>query len=189
MDNPSEPGNSDIRRFLLVVRCQAGDQKAFEQLYELFGDKTLRYLKGLLEGETARDIQQEVWLTVYRQISELMNPRGFRTWLYRITHRQAIDQLRTSRRRLTLKENIAAKKDERTSTFDIDELFKAEDEEDLKSTLDQLPAPHREVIVLKYWEGMSYEEIGLIIGCPVGTVRSRLYYAKQKIEEILHHET
>lgn len=172
-----------------MVRCQAGDQQAFEQLYELFGDKTLRHLKGLLEDETARDIQQEVWFTVYRQISELMNPRGFRTWLYRITRRQAIDQLRTSRRQLRLRKNVAAKKGKRTSTFDIDELFEAGDKEDLNSIIDQLPAPHREVIVLRYWEGMSYEEIGLIIGCPVGTVRSRLYYAKQKIEEILNNET
>lgn len=189
MNDSFETENSNIRRFLLVVRCQAGDQKAFKQLYELFGEKTLRYLSGLLEDETARDIQQEVWLTVYQQVSELMNPKGFRTWLYRITHRLAIDQLRTHRRQMTLRENVAAKKCERTSSFDIDELFKAGAAEDLSSTIDQLPAPHREVIMLKYWEGMSYEEIGLIIGCPVGTVRSRLYYAKQKIEEILNDET
>ena len=75
---------ASVQEYLLVLRCQAGDEKAFAGLLHRFGPRTLRYLEGLLDPETAQDVHQDVWLTVYRRISDLSNPGGFRTWLFRI---------------------------------------------------------------------------------------------------------
>lgn len=186
-DKPS-PHKTDIELYLLVLRCQAGDENAFHRLYELFSDKTLRYLKGLLNETTAWDIQQDVWLSVYLKVSELMNPKGFKTWLYRITHNKAIDYLRWEKRRLDLEEDTSAEFGDRNYAGSPDEIFEVDDTKEFKAVLKKLPTNHREVILLKYWEGMSYEEIALVVGCPVGTDRSRMYYAKQKIKEFLDYK-
>ncbi|MEX0648521.1 MAG: sigma-70 family RNA polymerase sigma factor [Balneolaceae bacterium] len=185
MKDKSSPQKTDIELYLLVLRCQAGDENAFQRLHKLFSDKTLRYLKGLLNKTAAWDIQQEVWLSVYLKISELMNPKGFRTWLYRLTHNKAIDYLRWKKKRLDLKEDLSAEFGDSNFEWFPDEIFEVDDTEKFKAVLKKLSANHREVILLKYWEGMSYEEIALIVGCPVGTVRSQMYYAKQKIKELL----
>jgi RNA polymerase sigma factor (sigma-70 family) len=88
-----------MRLHLLVLRCQAGDHQAFADLHREFSARTLRYLKGLMDEATAEDVQQDVWLTVFRKAAELTNPGGFRTWLYRVTRHRAIDVLRRERRR------------------------------------------------------------------------------------------
>src|SRR3954462_3018134 len=89
--------NDALRLHLLVLRCQAGDEAAFAKLFGEFGDRTLRYLRGLL-GDAADDVQQEVWLVVYLGLSGLTNPRAFRTWLFQTTRHRAIDHLRKAKR-------------------------------------------------------------------------------------------
>ncbi|MEP6574093.1 MAG: sigma factor, partial [Gemmatimonadota bacterium] len=93
------PGDNteDLRLYLLVLRCQAGDEQAFARLFAWFGPRTLVLLRGMVNDE-AEDVQQEVWLSVYRQLSTLSNPRAFRTWLFRTTRHRAIDCLRRQRR-------------------------------------------------------------------------------------------
>ena len=87
-----------LREHLLVLRCQVGDEAAFSGLYDRFGNRTLRYLDGLVGPDAAADVQQEVWLAAFRGISRVTNPGGFRTWLYQITRHQAIDFLRKRKR-------------------------------------------------------------------------------------------
>jgi len=77
-----------LRQYLLVLRCQAGDEQAFAALYNEFNPRTLRYLRGLLDTQGAQDVHQEVWLTVFQKIATLANPRGFRTWLYQVTRQR-----------------------------------------------------------------------------------------------------
>ena len=86
---------------------QAGDEEAFADLFNRFGPWSLRYLEGLLDSEAAQDAHQEVWLTVYRRISDLANPGGFRTWLFRTTRHRAIDFLRGERRESVLFDLVA----------------------------------------------------------------------------------
>ena len=92
---------------LLVVRCQAGDERAFAALLDAFGDKTLRYLRGML-GDDADDAQQEVWLAVFKGIRGLTDPGAFRTWLFRATRHRAIDVLRRRKRERELIDDTPA---------------------------------------------------------------------------------
>lgn len=166
---------------LLVLRCQAGDERAFERLLEQFGDRTLRYLRGLV-GDAAEDVQQEVWLAVYRGVRTLAAPHAFRTWLFRTTRNRALDFLRRQKREWELLDDA-----------DVDAIGNAAaapspDTEMADAALDSLDAlapAHREVLLLRYRDDMSYEQIALVIGCSVGTVRSRLHYAKQRLHDAI----
>ncbi len=97
----------EMRLHLLVLRCQAGDEPAFGQLLDWFGERTMTYLEGLVGKDDAEDVHQEVWLAVYRGIRTLHNPRAFRTWLFRATRHHAIDFLRRYKREQRLLELAA----------------------------------------------------------------------------------
>lgn len=173
-----------LREYLLVMRCQVGDERAFSDLFDRFALRTLRYLRGLLGVDLAADAQQEVWLTVFRGIGRLTNPGAFRTWLYQVTRHRAIDFLRREKRESEL-----------LATMDDMEEGPSEDPPELphwpvehrsvEAGLAELSAAHREVLLLRYWEEMSYAEIALISGCSVGTVRSRLHHAKRRLRNAL----
>ena len=177
-DSPSD-GRNALRLHLLVLRCQAGDERAFARLMDRYAHRTLRYLVGLV-GDGAEDVNQEVWLTVYRRIASLTDPRRFRTWLYRTTRHRAIDHLRTQRRERELfddaetAENLPATDDALDPAFDVPVL---------DVLLRDLAPIHREVLLLRYRDELSYAEIALVAGCSVGTVRSRLHYATHRLRE------
>jgi len=175
-DSPSD-GRDALRLHLLVLRCQAGDERAFARLMDHFADKTLRYLGGLI-GDGAEDVNQEVWLTVYRRIATLTDPRRFRTWLYRTTRHRAIDHLRTQRRERDLFEDADAVDNLPAADVALDPASEVPALEDL---LHDLAPIHREVLLLRYRDELSYAEIALVAGCSVGTVRSRLHYATRQL--------
>lgn len=175
---------ASVREYLLVLRCQAGDETAFSDLLHRYAPGTLRYLEGLLDPDAAQDVHQEVWLTVYRRISDLANPGGFRTWLFRITRHRAIDFLRRERRESELLETVARETPEISeepagpSTPGVaDPAFKA--------AMARLSPAQRDVLQLRFWEKMPYQEIALILGCPLGTVRSRIHHAKKSLRQAL----
>ena len=89
---------------LLVLRCQSGDESAFARLFEWFGARTLADLQRLV-GDDGEDVQQDVWLNVYRNLRTLHNPRAFRTWLFQTTRRRAIDFLRGRKREQELRDD------------------------------------------------------------------------------------
>ena len=165
---------------LLVLRCQTGDERAFERLLEQFGGRTFRYLRGLV-GDAAEDVQQEVWIAVYRGIGTLAAPHAFRTWLFRTTRNRALDFLRRHRREAELIDdvNVELVGDVSVPAENTDLADAALD------SIDQLAPAHREVLLLRYRDDMSYEQMALVIGCSVGTVRSRLHYAKQRLHQAI----
>lgn len=180
MNESRAPHTTDLSFSLLVLRAQAGDEEAFARLFREFGPRTLRYLRGLV-GDDAEDVQQEVWLGVYRQLAGLADARAFRTWLYRLTRHRAIDQLRRQRRAdefFVENENAESVADPVVSTE------KDEDPGALDALLDQLPPLQREAVRLRFRDELSYAEIAVIAGCSVGTVRSRLFYARQRLASI-----
>ncbi len=183
MTDQSSAELENVRLHLLVLRCQAGDEQAFARLFERFGRRTLAHLRTLL-GDAAEDVQQEVWLAVYRGIRTLGNPGAFRTWLFRTTRHRAIDFLRSRKRERELIEEAsvvsveANEPDEGTS-------FTALDETVLNAALAKISPPHREVLLLRYQDELSYAEIALVLGCPIGTVRTRLHHAKRRLQELL----
>jgi RNA polymerase sigma-70 factor (ECF subfamily) len=181
MSDETPARDADLRVHLLVLRCQTGDERAFAQLLETFGPRTLAHLRGLL-GDDADDVQQEVWLTVYRSLRTLANPRAFRTWLFRTTRHRAIDFLRARRRDRELVEEAATSIDD---SVQPEEPFTNLDDTDAAAALATLPPAHREVLVLRYQEDLSYSDIASVVGCSIGTVRSRLHHAKRQLKEKL----
>jgi len=165
---------------LLVLRCQTGDEDAYRELVGRFGPR-LRYFVRKLVGQADRadDLVQEVWIDVLRQLPRLKDVGAFTTWLYRIAHGKAMLDGRRNGRAPKMTSDVESIADE------SEETFSAEDAARIHAALDELEPVHREVLVLRFLEQMSYDEIGEIVDCPLGTVRSRLHYAKTALQRIL----
>lgn len=176
----------DLALRFLVLRCQAGDEAAFAKLMATFEARTLGYLRGIV-GDDADDVQQEVWLAVYRHLRSLADPGAFRTWLFRTSRHRAIDFLRKRKREHELIEDVPLES-VAASTADNggdDDQSLVIDEAALTSALMAMPPPQREVMVLRYRDGLSYQEIANVVGRPIGTVRTRLHHAKKRLQESL----
>jgi RNA polymerase sigma-70 factor (ECF subfamily) len=167
---------------LLVLRAQAGDEKAFAALYDLFATRTLAYLAALI-GEGAEDAHQELWIGVYRSISSVHNPSAFRTWLFRATRHRAVDYLRSRRRE---RELFTTDEDAWEIAGPSDDA--RPDAEAIDLAIRSLPPPQREVLLLRYRDDMSYADIALIVGIPIGTVRTRLHHARRRLHDLLHED-
>jgi RNA polymerase sigma-70 factor (ECF subfamily) len=166
---------------VLVLRFQAGDEAAFAELVERYQPRLRYYLRKMLrDGHGAEDALQDVWLAVFRAVPRLADPGAFRAWLYRIARDRASCELRKRRPSCHPLGEV-----DRTGKIVEETHFTAEDVERVHAALDGLDAGHREVLVLRYVEGMSYEEIARVVGCQVGTVRSRLHYAKRALRGVL----
>ena len=175
---------SDIELHLLVLRCQAGDERAFVRLFDLFGPPTLRYLRGIV-GDAADDVQQEAWLAVHRGLARLARPGAFRTWLFRTVRHRAVDHLRKSKREGELLVDAPGGVPDAAAPTPEAEAEAGALSETMLEALDALSAVHREVLLLRYRDGLRYEEIALVTGCTVGTIRSRIHYAKRHLHAVL----
>ncbi len=176
-----------IYRSVLVVRCQAGDGAAFEELVALYQPR-LRYFLARMVGDdhAADDLLQEVWLDVHRGLGRLADPGAFTAWLYRVARHRALRQLRRKEPDLSSLEGVDP------ADGDEDDDFSAEDAERVHIALEHLAPEQREVLLLRFFEGMAYDDIARVIGCPIGTVRSRIHYAKRALRhamgEVPQHE-
>lgn len=165
---------------ILVLRCQAGDEAAFAELVERYQPRLRYYLRKMLgDLQGAEDALQDTWLDVFRAVPHLRDAGAWRAWLFRLARDRASRQLR--KRRLPLQPLAEIDPIERAE----EAPFTAEDAQRVHAALDELAAEHREVLVLRYVEAMSYDEIAQVVGCQVGTVRSRLHYAKHALRGVL----
>ena len=166
---------------LLVVRAQSGDDAAFAELVERYSPKLRYFLRKLLSSaDGAEDALQDVWLAVLRHLPRLDAPAALRTWLYRIARDRAFARLR---KRKLVQQPLA---EAELVDCQEDEVSLSPDEAAaVHAALDQLPAEQREVLVLRFLEDLSYEEIARVIGCQIGTVRSRLHYGKRALHKAL----
>jgi RNA polymerase sigma-70 factor, ECF subfamily len=167
---------------LAVIRCQLGDRLALEELIAHYQPKLQRFLTTMLADRTGlEDVVQEVWIDVFRDVPKLAEPRAFLAWLYRIARNRALQSLRRRRRSPVPLDAIdVAEPDE--SSIDLG----AADGEALQQAMNQLHPEHRAVVVMRYVDNLSYSEIATAAGCPVGTVKSRLYNAKRMLREFLN---
>ena len=165
---------------LLLLRCQTGDADALTELIARYSPGVKLFLAKTASADIADDLLQETWIDVYRKIGKLERPEAFTAWLYRIARDKAFQHRR--RRRPT-----SAFVDHAVEEIPADEAdpFTAEDAGRVRVALDTLPVEHREVLLLRFVESMSYEQIAEVVGRPVGTIRSRLYYAKLSLREKL----
>ena len=166
---------------LLVLRFQAGDEAAFAELVERYHFRLRYFVRKILgELDCSDDVVQDVWFDVFRQANRLRDASAFATWVYRIAHDRAC---RTLRRRGVQYVSIEEAAIVADSTSEAD--FSAEEIGRIHAGMDALPFEQREALVLRFIEEMSYEDIARVVGCPVGTVRSRIHYAKQSLRVIL----
>ncbi len=168
---------------VLVVRCQAGDEGAFAELVARYDARLRYFLRKLVGADRADDLLQDVWLDVFRHLPRLADPQAFRAWVYRIARDRAFGSLRKAQRA----EQPLGDTDVPDELPD-DNGFDEEDAARIHAALDGLPAEQREVLVLRFVEAMSYEEIARATGQPLGTVRSRLFYGKRLLRKLLHLE-
>lgn len=173
-----------LEEALWVAQAQAGDAAAFILLIQRYEGPLLYYLHRLVpQGDHARDLHQEIWLDVHRGLSSLHFPEAFRAWLYRIAHHKAARFVRIEIRQEELQQNLA---DDPASDGDSnDDGWNAEA---VHKGLAILPAHHREILTLHYLNDLSTAEVGRILDCPPGTVKSRLHHARAALRTLIQRK-
>ncbi|HUT30621.1 MAG TPA: sigma-70 family RNA polymerase sigma factor [Sedimentisphaerales bacterium] len=162
---------------VLVLRCQIGDRSALVELIERYQAPLRYFVARLIEDpEMAEDILQDTWLAVIRKIHTLRQFDTFSTWLYRIARNSVYKELRKKKHLCLLAEDVAAPGDNE------EPVFSPEDAARVHVCLERLRPEHKEVLMLRFLEQMLYEQISQVIGCKVGTVRSRIHYAKRALK-------
>lgn len=166
----------------LVLRCQGGDANAFASLFQRFNGPLKYYLLRLLDGpDEVDDVLQTVWLKVLRGIKGLNQLDAFPPWLYRIARNEAYQHLRKERRWRDVEETLPSPMEEEPE-FDETDAAKVHD------ALKTLSPTHRDVLTLRFLESLTYEEIASVVGRQMGTVRSRIYYAKKALAQALEDQ-
>lgn len=182
---PSAASPDTVKRALLVLRAQSGDESAFTALMQHYGDGLLRYLSSIV-GDDAEDVWQETWLAVYRNLAGLADPAAFPVWLLRSARHRAFNWLRRHRRERELLVDIPL---ETVSADDADDAlppaFDGIDAARLDAAMREMPPPQREVLTLRFRDDLSYAQIAQITAVPIGTVRARLHYAKKRLAQLL----
>lgn len=170
---------------LLVLRCHRGQKSAFERLFRAWERPLYYYIRRLVDDEqVAWQILQETWLKVLRGIRRLREPRKLPAWLYSVARKTAMNHLRAEYAKQAFFEqngNVA-------DTADYDHTTDFDDAEEVHYGLERLSLPHREVLTLFFLQDLSVEEIAGVLEIPVGTVKSRLYYAKRSLKAELEKE-
>jgi len=177
----------------LVQRVQRGDKTAFDLLVLKYQHKIIKLVSRFVrEPSDALDVTQDAFIKAYRALPNFRGDSAFYTWLYRIATNTAKNYLTSQRRRLN---DVGIDRDDmesREQDLGLDDmatpyniLVKDEVERTVFETIDSLPDDLRTALTLREFDGLSYEEIADVMECPVGTVRSRIFRAREAISEKL----
>ncbi|MFA6242897.1 MAG: RNA polymerase sigma factor, partial [Candidatus Hydrogenedentales bacterium] len=168
-----------ITNDLLVLRAQDGDSDAIGQLVEHWQPRLWVFARVLTgDDEGAWDVMQDAWLAVIHGLRNLHDPSRFRPWIFRVVRHKAADRIRSrQRQRKLLNEHAAsAVREAPPETNEIRDLLGA------------LPEQSGSLLALHYLEGFDYEELAAILEVPLGTVKSRLYKARQDLKTMLERD-
>lgn len=171
----------------LIKKFKAGDESAFEELVKRYQKKVYNTTYRMMGNrEDANDLAQEAFLRVYRKLDRFKGNSSFSTWLFTVTTNLCRDEMRKRQRRLqttSLSEKERNIPDEMMSPEDLS--LQRELRDKLQQVIDKLPNKHREVIILREFQGLSYDEIAEVTGVSMGTVKSRLSRARRSIKQEL----
>ncbi|NTV87005.1 MAG: RNA polymerase sigma factor RpoE [Burkholderiaceae bacterium] len=199
----SQPSSSDSSDRQLVERAVAGDQRAFELLVIKYQRRIERLIGRMVRDvDLVEDIAQETFLRAWRALHQFRGDAQFYTWLYRIAVNTAKKALMDLKRNPTVRGN-AADSDEEDETFQRgseltseetpESVFAAKEiAEAVNAAMEALPEDLRQAVALREIEGLTYEEIADLMGCPIGTVRSRIFRAREaisaRVRPMLEHQ-
>jgi RNA polymerase sigma-70 factor (ECF subfamily) len=177
----------------LVRSAQKGDLNAFEELVARHRDKIYgRAFSMMRNEEEAVDLSQEAWVKAWQKLSQFEGESSFATWLTRITINLCLDRIRKQKRQRT--ESIEEMNEESggverqmpvVTVNPTERLERGELRQRIDKALDQLSEAHRTVLVLHEFEDMEYKNIAKTMNCSIGTVMSRLFYARRKMASLL----
>jgi RNA polymerase sigma-70 factor (ECF subfamily) len=166
---------------VLLLRCQVGDRGAFEELVAQCQPRLRAFLAKMLSGKAnVDDVTQDVWMEVFRDLRKLNDPGAFLPWMYRIARNRAFRALRRKTH-----PTIPIDETDAISQATDERDFGADDARAVHAALDRLIPEHREVLLLRFIEDMSYDDIAKVIDVPIGTVRSRIHNAKRILRGII----
>ena len=180
MNKPIRNSQKDLA---LMSRIAAGDKSAMRGLYETYSLNLTNFVKNWLYDPTqAADLVHETMLEVWRNAGRFEGRSSLKSWIFSIARNKSID---TNRRgaRVTYTDEIPENIDEKTSQEDF--VLGVQNAKYLSAAMKELSESHRRVLHLAFFEDMKYEDIAVIEGCPVGTVKTRILHAKKKLLYII----
>jgi RNA polymerase sigma-70 factor (ECF subfamily) len=166
---------------LLVLRAQQGHADAIDLLLRAWQDRLLRHARRMTGGEQeGLDVMQECWLSVIRGLGRLDDPARFGPWAYQIVTRHSVQWIRRQHRQRRAEGELAVQD---KSSGDANSQAEAEDE--VRVALRRLPPDQKAILELRYVESFSIDQIAEALDIAAGTVKSRLFHARQQLRQIL----
>ncbi len=169
---------------LLVLEAQNGDTQAINLLVKRWNGRIRNQIyRHTQNPEVSGDISQEVWIAIFKSLNTLQDVRKFGVWALSIASRKAIDWIRKNqvdRKREGIREMVAAEMAADSDQSDREELIRH-----LRNALKSLPEEQRLILSLYYLESLAVPDIAVILSIPNGTVKSRLYYARENLKQII----
>ncbi len=180
----------------LVERCRANDEAAFNEVVSRYKDRVYNYLYRMLgDAADAEDLTQEVFVRLYTSLGSFRSQASLNTWLFRIAGNLCIDHFRRSKKHraiaYSLDEPLGGEGDApghevADVTYEPHQLLERHElSAQIQTALSGMPEKLRSVLLLHDIEGMPYEEIAQVVGCPLGTVKSRLFNARLQLRKRL----
>jgi RNA polymerase sigma-70 factor (ECF subfamily) len=196
MQTEATPAQADVSELDLVKRCQDGDSEAFDELVTRYRTRVFGMIYNMVHNEQdAWDLAQDSFVKAWKSIKRFRGQSSFYTWIYRIVMNVTIDWLRKKQVKaggaefddsIQLKEvDPASKTVPKQEALPSENIKQREIRTEIDKAIAQLSPEHRAVILMKEIDGMQYHEIAEALGCSIGTVMSRLFYARKKLQNLL----
>ncbi len=196
MHTEATPAQADVSEFDLIKRCQAGETAAFDELVTRYRTRIFGMIYNMVHNEQdAWDLAQDSFVKAWKSIGRFQGKSSFYTWMYRIVMNVTIDWLRKKQVKgggtefddaVQLKEvDPASKTLPRAEAMPHEHMEHGEIRARIDKAISQLSPEHRAVVLMKETEDMQYHEIAESLGCSIGTVMSRLFYARKKLQNLL----
>src|SRR5216117_1700421 len=196
MQTEATLAQADVSELDLVRRCQAGDTEAFDELVTRYRTRVFGMIYNMIHSEQdAWDLAQDSFVKAWKSIKRFRGQSSFYTWIYRIVMNVTIDWARKKQIKaggtefddaIQLKEiDPASKTMPKPDALPYETMERSEIRARIDRAIAQLSPEHRAVILMKEIEEMQYHEIAEALGCSIGTVMSRLFYARKKLQNLL----